>query len=290
VRTALFAAMALLGFAANSLLCRLALRAGEIDAASFTAIRLASGALVLALLVVTRGARLRGAGNWTSAIALGAYAVMFSIAYRELSAGTGALLLFGAVQLTMIAGALRSGERPTALQCAGWFVAAAGLVVLTAPGIDPPPPFEAALMLGAGVAWGVYTLRGRIAGDALMATTGNFVRTLPFAIILAIVALASDAHLTVAGVALAAASGGIASGIGYSLWYAAVPGLGATRAATIQLAVPVLTAIAGIALLGESLRIALAIGGSAIVLGLALALVRAPTGRAREPRVLDVPR
>jgi drug/metabolite transporter (DMT)-like permease len=279
VRTALFAAMALLGFAANSLLCRLALRAGEIDAASFTAIRLASGALVLALLIAARTRRLPREGTWSSAVALAAYAVLFSFAYLDLSAGTGALLLFGSVQLTMIAGALVRGERPTPLQWIGWLVALAGLVVLTAPGIDPPPPLAAALMLGAGIAWGVYTLRGRGVTDPLAATGGNFARALPIAIVLAVIALAVGPQLSARGALLAIASGGLASGVGYSLWYAAVPALGATRAAAIQLAVPVLTAVAGIPLLGESLRIALAIGGSAIVLGLALALGAPPLGR-----------
>jgi drug/metabolite transporter (DMT)-like permease len=272
VRTALFAATALLGFAANSLLCRLALRSGEIDAASFTAIRLASGALVLALLIAARTRGLPRGGTWSSSAALAAYAVLFSFAYLELSAGTGALLLFGSVQLTMITGALLRGERPTPLQWLGWLVALAGLVVLTAPGIDPPPPLAAALMLGAGIAWGIYTLRGRGVTDPLAATAGNFARALPIAIVLAVIALSQHAQLSARGALLATASGGLASGVGYSLWYAAVPALGATRAAAIQLAVPVLTAIAGIALIDESLRIALAIGGSAIVLGLALAL------------------
>jgi drug/metabolite transporter (DMT)-like permease len=282
VRTALLAATALLGFAANSLLCRLALRSGEIDAASFTAIRLASGAIVLALLMTARTRALPRGGTWRSAGALAAYAVLFSFAYLELSAGTGALLLFGSVQLTMIAGALMRGERPSPLQWIGWLVALAGLVVLTAPGIDPPPPLAAALMLGAGIAWGIYTLRGRGVTDPLAATAGNFARTLPLVLVLAAIAIAQHAPLSARGVLLAIASGGLASGLGYSLWYAAVPALGATRAAAIQLAVPVLTAMAGIALLGESLRIALAIGGSAIVLGLALALVRGPRARARD--------
>lgn len=273
MRTALLAALALLGFAANSLLCRLALRTGEIDAASFTAIRLASGALVLAALVAARTQRLPRAGTWTSALALAAYAVLFSFAYLELSAGTGALLLFGSVQLTMITGALLRGERPAPLQWIGWLVALGGLVVLTAPGIDPPPPLAAALMLGAGIAWGIYTLRGRGVTDPLAATAGNFARALPIAIVLGVIAVAQHAPLSPRGALLAIASGGLASGVGYSLWYAAVPTLGATRAAAIQLAVPVLTALTGIALLGESLRPALAIGGSAIVLGLAIALV-----------------
>jgi drug/metabolite transporter (DMT)-like permease len=272
VRTALLAAAAMLGFAANSLLSRAALRTGEIDAASFTAIRLATGALVLALLVVARRDRPRNrpaGGSWSSALALASYAVAFTFAYRELGAATGALLLFGAVQLTMIAGALVRGERPTSRQWLGWSCALAGLVVITAPGLDPPPLTGTLLMLAAGIAWGVYSLRGRGVARPLATTADNFVRTVPVAIVLIVL---GTRHFTATGIALAAASGGIASGLGYSLWYAAVPALGATRAAAVQLSVPVITALAALALFGEPLRPTLIAGGIAIVCGLALAL------------------
>ena len=261
----------MIGFAANSLLCRAALRGGAIDPASFTAIRLASGALVLAALVAARRGQ-RGSGNWPSALALAAYAVAFSLAYTELAAGTGALILFGCVQLTMIVGGLVRGERPSALAWIGWALAVGGLVAITAPGLDPPPAGGAALMIAAGIAWGVYSLRGRGVTRPLETTAGNFARTLPVAAGLAVIAIATSAHVSTAGVAYALASGAIASGVGYSLWYAAVPALGATRAAAVQLSVPVIAAGAAIALLGEPFKTTLAIGGAAIVGGLALAL------------------
>ena len=210
-------------------------------------------------------------------LALAAYAVAFSFAYLEISAAAGALILFGAVQLTMIAGGLLRGERPSARQWLGWLLAVAGLVVINAPGLDPPPPLGALLMAVAGVAWGVYSLRGRGVTRPLVATAGNFARSLPIAALLVAIALATRAHASAEGIVLAAASGGVASGLGYSLWYAAVPSLGATRAAIVQLSVPVITAIAAIFLLAEPLRPVVAIGGAAIVGGLAIAL--RPTSR-----------
>ena len=281
MRTALLAAAAMICFAANSLLSRAALRSGAIDAGSFVAIRLATGALVLAILVMARREPLftrasdtgltRG-GSWASAGALAAYALAFTVAYRELPAGTGAVILFGSVQLTMLGVGIARGERPTPLQWVGWLCAVAGLVVVNAPGMDSPPPHSAALMILAGIAWGIYSLRGRGVQRPLATTADNFLRTLPLALVLITIVQVTGAHLTVRGIALAAASGGLASGLGYSLWYAAVPALGATRAATVQLSVPVITAVSAIVLFGEALRPTLAIGGSAIILGLALAL------------------
>ena len=278
----------MVGFAANSLLCRAALRAGAIDAAAFTAIRLAAGASVLMAIVRLRGSAAQGEGTWTGAIALSAYAVAFSYAYLRIEAAAGALVLFGSVQVTMIAGGLVRGERPAARQWAGWLMAVAGLVVINAPGLSAPPPGGAALMMLSGVAWGVYSLHGRRIGRPLAATAGNFARSFPVTLALVVFVVASRAHVTTTGAALAAASGGIASGLGYSLWYAAVPALGATRAATVQLSVPVLTALAAIALLGEPLRPAVAIGGAAIVGGLAVALWAGSSLPPRSPaRVLD---
>jgi drug/metabolite transporter (DMT)-like permease len=284
MRTALLAAAAMLGFAANSLLSRAALRGDAIDAGSFVAIRLASGALVLVLLVMARReslftrpsgsgfAKQLGGGSWPSAGALALYALAFTFAYRELPAGTGAVILFGTVQLTMIGVGIARGERPTPLQWIGWLCAVAGLVVVNAPGIDPPPPRGAALMFVAGIAWGIYSLRGRRVQRPLATTADNFLRTLPVALVLITISQVTGAHLTVRGIALAAASGGLASGLGYSLWYAAVPALGATRSAAVQLSVPVITAASAIVLFAEPLRPTLAIGGGAIILGLALAL------------------
>jgi len=272
LRTAILTAAAMLGFAANSLLCRAALRGGAIDAASFTAIRLATGAIVLVAIVTARRSSIRGEGTWGSMLALAAYAVGFSYAYLEVGAAAGALILFGSVQLTMIIGGLLRGERPGAQQWLGWLVAIGGLVVINAPGLDPPPSRGAALMAAAGIAWGIYSLRGRGVTRPLVATAGNFARSVPIAALFVAIAFAKTAHVSLQGMLLAAASGGIASGLGYSLWYAALPALGATRAAVVQLSVPVITALAAVVLLGEPLRTNVLIGGAAILGGLALAL------------------
>lgn len=283
MRTALLTALAMLGFAANSLLCRAALRGTAIDAASFTAIRLATGAVVLVAIVTLRGATVRGEGSWTSMLALAGYAVAFSYAYLDIGAATGALLLFGCVQLTMLAGALIRGERPLPRQWLGWGLAIAGLVAINAPGLDPPPLRGALLMAIAGVAWGVYSLRGKGVTRPLVATASNFARCVPVIALLAAVAFATNGHASPTGIMLAAASGGIASGLGYALWYAAVPALGATRAALVQLSVPVLTAGAAVTVLGEALRLNVVVGGAAIVGGLAVALTASrrdvPRGR-----------
>jgi drug/metabolite transporter (DMT)-like permease len=267
--TAALVGAALVGFAANSLLCRAALGDRSIDAASFTAIRLASGALVLAILA--RG-RARGAGSWTSAAALFLYAAAFSVSYLRLTTATGALILFAAVQATMIAGGIRRGERPRAPEWLGFALAAGGLVVLALPGLAAPDPLGAALMAAAGLGWGIYSLRGRGAARPLAATADNFLRTLAFAAPLAI-AIALDGHASARGAALAAASGAIASGIGYSLWYAALPHLAATRAALLQLSVPVLAAAGAALVLGEPITARLAAAAAAIVGGIALAVL-----------------
>jgi drug/metabolite transporter (DMT)-like permease len=271
----------MVAFAANSLLCRAALRGGAIDAASFTAIRLASGALVLLAITQARGdgAAARSAGSWRSAVALAAYAVAFSYAYLRIGASIGALLLFGSVQLTMITGGLLRGEHPTLRQWIGFLVAAAGMIMINLPGLDPPPLDGAALMLASGIAWGIYSLRGRGAARPLLITAGNFLRSVPIAAVLAVIAIAASAHLTARGVVLAVASGGIASGLGYGLWYAVLPSLGAARAAFVQLSVPVIAAVGAVALLDEPLRRHVAIGGGIILGGLALALWRPQPAR-----------
>jgi drug/metabolite transporter (DMT)-like permease len=280
-RAAVFTAAALGGFAANSILCRSALRPDLADPATFTAVRLLSGALALA--VIARSAARAGAGpvlragQWRSAAALFAYAAGFSYAYRRLPAAAGALLLFGAVQATMLAGALRAGARPHGRQVGGWLLAGAGLVALLSPGLTAPDPGGAALMIGAGVAWGVYSLRGRAVPDPVVATAGNFSLAVPLALALtAAAALRAAPHASARGLVLAAASGVVASGIGYSLWYAALPELGATRAAVVQLLVPVLVAGAGVALLDEPLTPRLALCAVAVLGGVALAVVGRP--------------
>ncbi len=270
-RIALLTTFAMLAFASNSLLCRVALRDTAIDAASFTSIRLASGALVLMLLLRTRGQRPMAAGSWPMAAMLFAYAVFFSFAYRDLTAATGALLLFGSVQLTMMAWGLFSGERLRGVRLLGVLAAVAGLVWLLLPGLSAPPPGEAAMMLVAGAAWGVYSLLGRGAGEPIAATGGNFVRTIPFAAVLSL-ATAGMASPDPMGVLYAVISGAVTSGLGYVLWYAALPMLAATTAATIQLSVPAIAAVAGAVLLAEPITWRLVLASAAILGGIALTI------------------
>jgi drug/metabolite transporter (DMT)-like permease len=271
MRLTMLVALAMLAFAGNSLLCRLALRDTAIDAASFTTLRLVSGALALWLIVRLRGAATAG-GDWRSAFVLFVYAAGFSFAYLALDAGTGALLLFGAVQTTMIGHGLARGERLRGPQWLGLVLAMSGLVGLLLPGVSMPPPGGAALMLCAGAAWGVYSLRGRGSGDPTAVTAGNFLRAAPFALILGALCFAR-ASIDTAGAAYALASGVLTSGIGYAIWYAALPSLRATSAATIQLSVPALAAFGGAMLLGETPGLRLMLASCAILGGIALVIL-----------------
>ncbi|MFL6537236.1 MAG: DMT family transporter [Chthoniobacterales bacterium] len=261
--------LAMVAFAGNSLLCRVALRENAIDAASFTAIRIGSGALVLWL--ACRRRRIAIAGNWFSAGALFVYAAAFSLAYISLPAGTGALLLFAAVQTTMIVAGLRGGERLRAAQWFGVIFALTGLVLLLLPGIAAPAFLSATLMLIAGVGWGIYSLRGKVAGDPIAATAGNFIRALPLALVFAAISYRSIVT-TPAGIAFAAMSGAITSGLGYVVWYATLPYLRATSAATVQLSAPVIAALGGVLLLGESLTARMMLASVAVLGGIALAI------------------
>lgn len=276
VRTACLTILAMLAFAANSLLCRLALKDGQIDAASFTALRIGSGALVLALIIRARGAQPLAAGNWRSAWALFVYAAGFSTAYLGLSAATGALVLFGAVQATMIGYGLYAGERMTAGQVAGLAIAAAGLTALLLPGLAAPSLPHALLMAIAGIAWGVYSLRAKGAGDPANATAGNFLRAAPMALALGLAWLPWS-RIGGTGMAYALASGALASGLGYVIWYQALRGLNATTAASVQLCVPVLATLGGVLLLSEPLSWRLLYSAAAILGGLALVIL----GKAR---------
>ncbi len=306
--------VAMIAFASNSLLCRAALKQTNIDAATFTFVRIFSGALALWLvmkmriwLIVDRTAtpladysetRVRSpsppsspkgkgdlfslrekvrmrvldwkdAGNWISAVALFAYAAGFSFAYTSLLAGTGALLLFGAVQATMILWGLYKGERLNAIQIIGFIVAVTGLVVLVFPGLSAPPLIGSILMLGAGVAWGIYSLRGKGERNPASVTTGNFVRAVPFAAALGII-FAPWANYNLAGINYAVISGAVTSGLGYIIWYSALPGLRAASAATVQLSVPVLAATGGILLLGEPITVRYMLASVAVLGGIAL--------------------
>ena len=299
-RTIGLTALALVSFAANSWICRAALRSGQIDAASFTAVRLIAGAVALGACVFVAahvgrakaaGADelARGSGSWPSALALFAYAILFSLAYLRLDAGMGALLLFGAVQSTMLVGGW-SERRPRAREWLALALAGAGLVLLAAPGLAGSPHLRSSLaMAAAGVAWGVYSLRGRDAtrhgARPLAENAGNFARVVPAAAVLFAVALnASQLTLTNRGFALALLSGAVTSGLGYAVWYAALPGLSATTAGLVQLAVPVLAALGGVALLDERISLRLAVASVLVLGGVALALAPARRRGAGAPR------
>ena len=270
-RTLLLTALAMLAFAGNSLLCRLALRETEIDAASFTAVRLTSGALMLAVLLRLRSVSRPMAGSWPGALALFTYAAAFSFAYLHLDTGVGALLLFGAVQLSMLLWGLWRGERLPALATFGTLLAGGGLLFLLLPGASAPPLSAALLMLLAGSAWGAYSLLGRGQGDPLAVTAGNFLRATALGLLLA-VPLFAQLQSDAAGLFYAVLSGALTSGIGYAIWYSALPGLRASQAATVQLSVPILAALAGSLVLGEALSLRLMLSAVAVLGGIALVL------------------
>ena len=271
LRTAILTALAMLAFAGNSVLCRMALGQELIDAASFTTVRILAGAATLALILLARRRPATTAPNWIGVLALFCYMVFFSFAYLSLTTATGALLLFGSVQLTMLTVALRNGERVSLLAWGGLIAAFSGLVYLLAPGVTAPNPLGALLMVVAGVAWGAYSLIGQRAESALLATSTNFVYCVPIALVLSAL-FVSDMDVSMRGAMLAAASGALASGVGYAIWYAALSGLTAGGAATVQLSVPVIAAIGGVLFLSEPLSYrpiiasALTIGGIWLVL------------------------
>ena len=267
------ATLAMLAFAANSLLCRMALTQSDISPGMFTALRLVSGAVTLFILTSAGGKASYSAGSWRGGMALFAYAAAFSYAYVGMSTGTGALLLFGAVQLTMISVGIVRGERFVALQMAGFALAIAGLVVLLMPGLTSPAPVPAMLMIIAGIAWGAYSLMGKNAVSGLSVTAGNFIRALPLVVLLLVVLLFTEhLRLDLAGTLLAIASGALASGIGYAIWYLVLPAIPATIAATLQLSVPVIAALAGWVFLSEAITLRMVLASAAILGGIALVI------------------
>ena len=291
MRVFILTVLTMIAFASNSLLCRSALRDTGIDAASFTFIRIFAGAVALWVIVRSRSAvaavcdrRINSSGahraplqgNWPSALALFAYAAAFSFAYNTLSAGTGALLLFGAVQATMILWGFGKGERLDAIQIAGLLIALIGLVVLVFPGLSAPPIGGSVLMLGAGIAWGVYSLRGKVraglASDPIATTSGNFLRAVPFAALICIAMLRTMCFDSL-GVTYAIISGAITSGVGYVLWYAALRDLKAASAATVQLSVPVIAATGGILFLSEPVTLRYVLASSAVLGGILLVII-----------------
>jgi drug/metabolite transporter (DMT)-like permease len=286
--TCVLTLVALSCFAANSLLCRLALGDRWIGPGAYSAVRLASGAAFLAPLALSRGggaSRGKLLGSPASAAMLFLYAIPFSYAYRTLGAGTGAFVLFAAVQVTMLASALVAGERPRPVQWIGLLLALGGLAYLVRPGISAPGPAGAALMVLAGVAWGIYSLRGRRTTAPIAETAGNFLRaSIPAAVVGGTAIARGSDPLSGRGVALAIVSGAIASGAGYAVWYAALRGLTATRAAVIQLAVPVIAAAGGVVFLHERVTPRLLVASIAILGGVALAAaVRIRPASVRKP-------
>jgi drug/metabolite transporter (DMT)-like permease len=263
VRIVLLTTATLVCFASNSLLTRGALGAGQIDWTLFTLIRLLTGTITLAILVRARRVPARSGGSWLPAAALAGYAVAFTFAYTLIGAAIGALLLFGAVQATMIGVGLMRGERPGGIDWIGVALAIGGLLVLTIPGVTAPQPLGAVLMIVAGICWGWYSLAGRASRDPLAATAGNFLRATLLAAPVFVFPL-QERHASLTGLVLAAASGSLASGIGYTMWYTVLPALAAWRAAIVQLTVPVLTALLATALLGETITTRL-VGATALI-------------------------
>ena len=278
--TLLFTTLTLISFASNSLLTRLALGAGAIDAASFTTVRVVSGAVMLLALsaIAARSSRpalpaspalpaprRRALFRWRLPLVLFGYAITFSFAYVTLTASTGALILFGAVQTTMLTAALVAGERPRALEWAGLVLACVGLVVLTSPGLAGPPLTGSLSMAASGICWGFYSLWGRDVKSALESTTSNFIKVTPLSLLVSLATI-GRAHVTTTGALLAALCGAVTSGVGYVLWYSALAGLSATRAATVQFAVPVIAATGGVILLAEPISLRL-IASAILILG-----------------------
>ncbi|PSL32545.1 DMT family transporter [Dyadobacter jiangsuensis] len=269
VRIMLQVALAMASFAANSLLCRIALSQTSTDPAAFTIIRLLAGAVTLSLIILLRKGTLRNAGTWQGAFSLLTYAIAFSFAYVNLPTGTGALLLFGTVQATMIITGLYQGEHLRIIQWTGLLTAFGGLIILVAPGIHAPDPFSALLMAIAGMAWGVYSLLGRKQGDPLTATAGNFLKAAPVSLLFLPLANSIDAQ----GAIFAVISGSVSSGVGYAIWYSILPSLKATQAASVQLTVPVIASTAAVFILGEHVTFNLVIASVAILGGIALVIL-----------------
>jgi drug/metabolite transporter (DMT)-like permease len=275
-KTAALTLLALLAFASNSLLTRLALGTHQIDAAGFTAIRLGAGAVMLVALVLAQTkswSALKGTGV-AGPLALFAYAAPFSFAYLRIGAAVGALVLFGVVQLTMIGYGIARGERPSAMMWLGLVLAAAGLALLTIPSVTRPDPLGVLLMAVAGVAWAVYTLVGRGTSNPLAANARSFLWSAPLAIALVLYLMLSrsDAPPSGQGIALALMSGAVTSGLGYAIWYRALPSLTVTQAAVAQLSVPVIAALGAVALLGEAVSSRLVVAGALVLTGVGLVL------------------
>ncbi len=271
IQLAAFTTLTMIAFAGNSLFCRMALKETNIDAASFTSVRLLSGAAMLWLLMRWQKQSSFAHGSWRSALALFIYAVTLSFAYRSIATGAGALILFGAVQVTMIVAGFIAGERMSALQSLGFAAAMAGLVILMSPGVQAPSLLDSILMLASGIAWGVYSLFGRGLPNPAAATAGNFLRAAPLTVALSLLAL-PWLRLDAYGVLYAMLSGALTSALGYVLWYRVLQHMRAMTASTVQLSAPVLASVGGILILGEALTHDLVIASLLILGGIWLVL------------------
>jgi drug/metabolite transporter (DMT)-like permease len=272
-RIFLFVLLALFAFAGNSLLCRIALRDTSIDFASFTSIRLVSGAIFLYALMHFRYRRKKVQGNWFSALALFIYAAGFSFAYLQLSAATGALLLFAAVQFTMLSHAIRRGERLRTLQIVGFLLAVMGVLALLLPGLSAPPLGPASIMVLAGIAWGMYSIHGQSSENPILETTGNFLRAATLSLLVSVLLL-HQFQVDYAGASYAAISGAICSGIGYCIWYSVLPSIKASTAAALQLSVPVIASLGGIVFLHETINLRFAVASILVLGGIALIVLQ----------------
>lgn len=271
LQLAVYTTLTMLAFTSNSLLCRLALKETSIDPASFTSVRIVSAAAMLWLLMRWQKQAPLKHGSWRSALALFAYAATLSFAYRSINAGAGALMLFGAVQVTMILAGFIAGERMSKMQSIGFTAAMGGLMILVLPGVETPSMLDAALMLASGIAWGAYSLFGRGEANPAAATCGNFLRTVPLTLLLSLIALPwikPDAN----GVLYAVLSGAVTSALGYALWYRVLRSMRAMTASTIQLSAPVITTFAGVVLLNEAVTPNLLIASVLVLGGIGLVL------------------
>lgn len=274
LKTIILTGLALIAFAANSILCRLALGSEAIDASSFTVIRLLSGTIVLLIIICStrKTTRVSTKGSWAASFMLFIYAVTFSYAYISLDTGTGALILFGAVQITMILLSLITGTRLHFSEWTGVTIAFSGFVYLVLPGVTAPSTAGFLLMTVAGIAWGIYTLKGRSSKSPLMDTAYNFFRTTPFVILLAVITI-NNTNYSSEGILFALLSGGITSGIGYTIWYIALGGLSSTQAAVLQLSVPVIAALGGVVFVSEAITFRLIISATMVLGGILLVII-----------------
>lgn len=274
-----FISLALIAFAANSVLCRMALGSDSIDPVSFTSIRLIGGAIALTVIYLfTKEPKQKKEAScncyidWYTGIALYIYAFAFSLAYISLSSGTGALILFGSVQITMLIAATKRGEKMRFYQWIGFLIAVAGIVYLVSPGISAPDIYGASLMIVSGIAWGVYSIAGKSVTNPISATKGNFIKASIIAIPVSMIALKSY-QATPLGLSLALISGVITSGLGYVIWYKVVPLITTTQAAVLQLLVPLLAAIGGVLFIAEDFTLRLAISSLLILGGVILSVL-----------------